>query len=297
MTKARGRSAPTAARRPAGSLRPHPSTFGHLATIIGEAYREPELARMLEKAGAGRLARRGLSKQESLYCVLAGLHESGAHGTMTKILVAACGPGAGGKSTRVKINRYLGPGGLRIGEGGRVVRVGRAPVPKADKRAFGQRNYHPLVIGHAREKFLKGEYSVAVTEACKALEGLVRAKSGVDGHGNHLMRRAFGDDGTLEVALPGLEPSTRENLRRGLRDMCAGIVSNVRNPLAHETELRFHVGRLEALDILSTISYLCWEVDLTRRRRAARTPRRGGARRAGRRVARAAAGTGAGRAP
>lgn len=274
--KARGRGS-VAAR-----LRPHPSTFGHLALIIAEANGWAGLATILKKAGAHPAPRRGLPKQEFLYRVLAHLHESGSHGTVIRVLEAACGPEVGGKGTREKINRYLEPHGLRISEGGKAKRAARAPAPATvDTKTFDQRNYHPLVIGHARAKFLKGEYFAAVTEACKALEGLVRAKSGIDGNGDALMRQAFGDKGIMEVALPGLASKTRENLQRGLMDMCVGMVSNVRNPLSHESELKFHVGRLEALDILSTISYLCWEVGWTRRRRPGRAPRGGAARGAG----------------
>lgn len=276
----RARSA-LAAARPSARALPHPSTFGHLSPIMSEAFRWHVLVGMLEKAGAGKPARRGMSKQELLYGVLMRLHESSDHGVIVKILEAACAPGTGGRGTREKINRYIKPHGLMIDRGGRAARAGRAlGSPNADIRAFCQRNYHPLVIGQAREKFLKAEYFGAIIEAYKALEGLIRAKSGIDDYGGSLMKRAFGKCGALEVAMPGLTPKTKKNLQRGLAEMCSGVVSNVRNPVSHESELRFHVGRLEALDILlSTISYLCWEVGWTRRKkRDRRAARRGGRR-------------------
>jgi len=46
-----------------------------------------------------------------------------------------------------------------------------------------------------------------------------------------------------------------------------GMVANVRNPVSHELERKFCMGRKDALDILGTISYLCRQVEGTRRRR------------------------------
>jgi len=130
-------------------------------------------------------------------------------------------------------------------------------------------------VDRARPKFLKGEYSSSVSEACKALEGLVRKKSGIEDSGTGLMGKAFGDDGALAVSLPGLTGETRGSVRRGIMHMCMGIMSSVRNPISHEPEIDFPMTRDDALDVLGVIGYLCRQVERTRRRPRQALPKGG----------------------
>lgn len=147
---------------------------------------------------------------------------------------------------------------------GTRVPYGHGRSARGDGAAFDQRGYHALVVEHSRARFLRAEYLGAVAGAYGALEGMIRAKSGVDGHGTHLINRALGEDGALEVGLPGLAGATRASMRRGLAQMCVGAVSGMRNPIAHDASLR--IGRGEALDMLGVLSYLCGQVEQTRRR-------------------------------
>ena len=80
------------------------------------------------------------------------------------------------------------------------------------------------------------------------------------------MKRALGGEGILEVAHAGLTDTTRAGRQSGLEGMCVGIVSGVRNPVSHEPESSLGIGREDALHILGTISYLCGQVEGTRRR-------------------------------
>jgi len=147
---------------------------------------------------------------------------------------------------------------------GTRVPYGHGRSARGDGAAFDQRGYHALVVEHSRARFLRAEYLGAVAGAYGALEGMIRAKSGVDGHGPHMINRALGEDGALEVGLPGLAGATRASMRRGLAQMCVGAVSGMRNPIAHDASLR--IGRGEALDMLGVLSYLCGQVEQTRRR-------------------------------
>ena len=183
----------------------------------------------------------------------------------------------GGEDGRLTARPDGSPG--RAGDGGGPGAVDKNPEPKDDDSAFDQRGYHELVVEHARAKFLKGEYFSAVTECCKAFEELVQKKSGLAEDGADLMGKAFGPEGALAVNFPGLKGKTRENMRSGLMHLCMGMVANVRNPVSHELERKFCMGRKDALDILGTISYLCRQVEGTERRQESGTlPQKGGKR-------------------
>lgn len=265
------------------------SALGHLARVIGGAHTWKEIAALFENAGVRKPGRRGASKRDFLYGVLCGLHGRGNHGAIAGILRAACDPRTAKRGTRDKINRHIGPHGLRFDRDGRPVQVGQ-PLrqPGADAQEFDQRRYHGLVAERAKATFVRGSYRDAVGEACKALEGLIREKSGVKESGTRLMSRAFGERGPLVVDMPGLAGDTVDSMQCGLMYMCMGIMSGVRNPVTHESEAIFPIGRKDALDILGTISCLVGQVENTSRRPRRAASKRGERRHAGAPEARSA---------
>lgn len=159
-----------------------------------------------------------------------------------------------------------------------MARSARGGGARDDREAFDQRRYHPLVVGHARPMFLRGEYPGAVSGAHRAMEGLIRKKSGIGGHGNALICGALGEGGALEVGPPGLPGGARAGMRRRLMQVCMAVASGVRNPIAHEADIR--IGREEALRMLGEISYICGQVERARRGAGPgrRPPEGGGAR-------------------
>ena len=256
----------------------HSSALERLAKTICDAHRGSKLDDLLARAGVGESRRRGVSGQEHLYGVFARLQEGNGHDRIMGILGAACGTEAG-RAIREEVNECLEPYSRRIDEGGKAGWVihGSAP-PGDDDREFDQRRYHQIVIRSARAKFAKGEHTSAVAEACKALEGLVRKKSGIDNSGVSLMEMAFGRHARLAVDLPELSDETRTNVQRGLQFMCMGVMSGVRNPVSHEPEASLRIGRADALDMLGVISHLCRQVEGTRRVPGAKhgLPKKGG---------------------
>jgi len=251
-------------------------TLWQLASIICIVYRGTEITRLLERSGFKPRWNYLGTDWQFLHGVLEGQQQDFGPQGVIRILETVCSPRErlDRRDVRGKVNECLAPYGLEVGEDGEARGTERAQAPQDGNAAlFDQRGYHGLVIEHAREKFLKSEYFSAVTECCKAFEELVQKKSRLGEGGTDLMGRAFGPDGALAVNFPGLKGETRENMRRGLMHLGMGIVANVRNPVSHELELRFRMGREDALDILGTISYLCRQVERTRRRRGSgRTP-------------------------
>lgn len=249
-----------------------------LAKAIADECAGEEIGGMLGEAGLGHVRSGGRAKWRLVYGRLARLHSNNDHGAIVRVLEAACRPRAGRGAVRRKVNECLKRRGLRFGEDGKRVLVGRVYVPDADRREFDQREHHRLVAEHAGPMFAKGAYRSAVGEACKALEGIVREKSKIDDSGAGLMGGALGKDGALAVDIPGLADKTTISMQGGLMHMCMGMMLGVRNPVSHEPEASLPVERTDALEILGAISYLCRQVDRTRRKARRAPPKRGAAR-------------------
>jgi len=125
-----------------------------------------------------------------------------------------------------------------------------------DERSFDSRNFHPQVVQHARPLFIKGLYLHAVFEATKAFNARVKELSGVQHlDGQRLMNYVFSTDKPIIKVSP-CRTQTEKDIQDGYRALASGLMAAIRNPTAHEPALFLPMGREEALEILSLISYL-----------------------------------------
>ena len=128
---------------------------------------------------------------------------------------------------------------------------------------FDARKFHPEVIAHSRDLFLKGHYFHAVFEAAKAYNAAVKMKSGLtELDGQALMNKVFSSQKPI-IRITPCTTETEKNVQDGYRFIAAGLMSAVRNPTAHEPAMSFPIEREDALDILSLISYLFRWLDKT----------------------------------
>ena len=244
------------------------TTLGSLASIICIVYRGAEIRDLFKRSGIPLIWDHIGDNWKFLSGALEKTqHEFGPYG-VAKILETVCAQqdGLGNGGVRKRINERLRPCGVWIGGDCVARQLEQAEEPAGEVALFDRGRHHPSVIEHARPRLLKDDYFGAVVEGCKALEELIRARSGVEGHGLRLIKEAFGDGGALEVGMADLTGRTREGIRHGVGSMCEGIVSSVRSHVSHEYEQRFPIGGADALDILGVISYLCRQVKLGRRR-------------------------------
>jgi uncharacterized protein (TIGR02391 family) len=125
-----------------------------------------------------------------------------------------------------------------------------------DMSDFDARRFHPEVVAHSRDLFLKGHYFHAVFEAAKAYNAAVKMKSGLtELDGQALMNKVFSSQKPI-IWITSCTTETEKNIQDGYRFIAAGLMSAVRNPTAHEPAMSFPIGREDTLDILSLISYL-----------------------------------------
>jgi len=154
-------------------------------------------------------------------------------------------PGITTPAMRNNVNQILRQSGIPL----------ELRVESEDESDFNARNFHPEVRAHARDLFLKGDYFHAVLEAAEAYNAAVKQKSGLgDLDGQGLMNKAFSSQNPV-IWLTPCTTDTEKNIQDGYRFIAAGLMSAIRNPTAHAPALSFPIGRDDALDILSQISY------------------------------------------
>src|SRR5262249_36969596 len=120
-------------------------------------------------------------------------------------------------------------------------------------RTFSELNLHPEVRRAAEGLFSDGHYANAVEDACKALDLLVRLRSGrADLSGTDLMHTVFTPNAPL------LRFNANESEQRGMMYFYAGVMLAFRNPRAHGF---ISDQAQEALDIISFVSFLAKALD------------------------------------
>ncbi|MCO6185550.1 TIGR02391 family protein [Rhizobium sp. L1K21] len=99
-------------------------------------------------------------------------------------------------------------------------------------RAYDSLDLHPEIARAASRLYSDGHYSNAVEASVKALNGLVRLRSGLEVDGTTLMERAFSPNNPV-LKFNTLENQSDKDEQKGFMQMFAGAVSGLRNPRAH----------------------------------------------------------------
>lgn len=141
---------------------------------------------------------------------------------------------------------------------------GKKPAVRvADVRRIGIEGLHPDVIAAASDLFTDGYYSQAIFEALKALEGRVRAQSGLDLSGRDLMVQAFATNGPIDVAEK--QGQSGRDGQEVFRFIFMGVIQGIRNPKGHELVKQSDAQR--ALEYLAIASVLFRRLEDAERKR------------------------------
>lgn len=136
------------------------------------------------------------------------------------------------------------------------------------------RRLHASVQDASYEDYKREDFYRAVEEAIKRYENIVKSKSGNAQTGQTLMGQVFGKDKTLCVTDNykkrdgnDFNNDTIENIEEGQKYLSMGVMSGVRNPLAHEEKVELKETGLftenDCLDMLSLLSHLFRRLDDT----------------------------------
>lgn len=244
-----------------------------LSQIIGDLYTGSQITDLFRKAGIEGIGHDGGTKWRFLYRTFEEMQKKqyGTHNVL-KFLEAVCDPqqyfGSPNAHKHIldQINEVLNFYGIKINDKGKAIHTGQKQetVPQKeseDTRLFHNRGYHSEVVKHGREQFEHGHYFDAVDECCKAFTKYVSEKSQLDKHGFDLMSSALSLKGTLK--LNSQKTETERNEQEGLMHLCMGLMKSIRNPAEHEPQLDRKMSRIDALEILTLISFLYKQIDKT----------------------------------
>lgn len=124
-------------------------------------------------------------------------------------------------------------------------------------RAYAGLDLHPEITRASSSLYTDGHYANAVEAAVKALNGLVRLRSGLEFDGTTLMERAFGPSNSV-LKFNNLQDQSDKDEQKGFMQMFSGAVSGLRNPRAH----RFIKDDPErALEFIAFVSLLAKLLD------------------------------------
>lgn len=98
--------------------------------------------------------------------------------------------------------------------------------------AYSGLDLHKEVSRACSKLYLDGHYAGAVEAAVKAVNGLVRFRSGLELDGSTLMERAFAPSNPI-LKFNALADQSDRDEQRGFMMMFSGAVAGLRNPRAH----------------------------------------------------------------
>jgi uncharacterized protein (TIGR02391 family) len=113
----------------------------------------------------------------------------------------------------------------------RLDESGETSVARA-LRAYEGLVLHPEVERAAGKLYRDGHYANAIEDSVKALNALVRLRSGHDSDGTLLMERVFTPSSPI-LRFNDLQTQTDRDEQKGFMMLFSGAVSGLRNPRAH----------------------------------------------------------------
>lgn len=134
------------------------------------------------------------------------------------------------------------------------------------------RHLHQTVKDASYADYQNKDFYRAIEETIKRYQTRVQGTSGNSADGQNLMMTVFGKNKPLSVSSKykkkdgsDFSATTIENVEEGQKFMSAGIMSGVRNPIAHEEIVELKESGLftesDCLDMLSLLSHLCRRLD------------------------------------
>lgn len=122
-------------------------------------------------------------------------------------------------------------------------------------RAYEGLDLHAEIARAVSGLFRDGHYANAVEDAVKALNALVRLRSGIDADGSSLMERAFSPTNPV-LKFNALTDQTDRDEQKGFMMMFSGAVAGLRNPRAHRLMVDTPEDALEFIAFTSLLAKL-----------------------------------------
>ena len=168
---------------------------------------------------------------------------------------------------RSELNVVLSFSGFSVREDGKVVRTKAETTLKAARARAGalratleDRGSHPEILKYCRAELVDENYFHAVLEAIKGVAERIRILSGLTTDGAELVNTAFSVK-TPILAINTLKTETEVSEQKGFSNILVGLFGAVRNPTAHAPKVTWTMSEIDALDVLSLISFVHRKLD------------------------------------
>jgi uncharacterized protein (TIGR02391 family) len=229
-----------------------------IAVQVGEALKHATAVKEIDRIGGAMLK---IQREDFPNDAISSVRAKRIHDWVLSLAKADLPPGER-EARLIKFCREL----ARDEEWPRVSRVLEdsgilaAKLNREEYNQFMGRGFHPEIIRHAQPLFMDGHLFHAVFEAAKAFNKAVREKAQSAKDGQSLMLDVWGwEKGCLKVT--ACVTDTDKNVQDGVKFLSAGLMSAIRNPIAHEPAVDWPISLPDCLDILSFISFLFRQLD------------------------------------
>jgi len=171
---------------------------------------------------------------------------------------------------RQDLSEVLSLTGLKIKDKGQVAYAPRArtldDVAEVAGRLQGElkrRGVHPQALHYCREELLRRSTFHAVFEATKGLAERLRQMTGMTASdGDELVTASFASKTGLPVVrINAYSTKSEISEHNGFANLLRGVFGTFRNPTAHVPRTAWIMPEADALDLISTLSYLHRRLD------------------------------------
>lgn len=168
---------------------------------------------------------------------------------------------------RSELNVVLSFSGFTVREDGKVSRTTKETTLKGARERAGalrakleDRGAHIEVFNYCRAELVDENYFHAVLEAVKGIAQRIRDMSSLTADGAELFNTAFSIKQPI-LKINALSTDTEISEQKGFSNMLIGLFGAVRNPVAHAPKISWPMSEQDALDILSTASFIHRKLD------------------------------------
>ena len=120
--------------------------------------------------------------------------------------------------------------------------------------------FNDNIFKYCRAELLEENYFHSIFEAAKSIFDRLRELTGLEQDGAKLIDTVFSIDRPLLV-INGLCTDSEKSEHKGFATLLKGIYGTFRNPFAHAAKIKWATSETDALDILSTISFVHRRLD------------------------------------
>lgn len=245
-----------------------------LARIVGECMTGSQMNNIFHECGIVDTSKESTKWKRIFYTFRSQQENDGSSNAFLNFIKKSLSPvrfvsGDNGNYEKIlaEINKPLLLMGFEMTNEGKLKKsVAATTISEVERRTrnlvseLQKRHIHSDVVKYCKEEYLQENYFHAVFEAAKSLSEKVREKTGFQEDGSSLFNTAFSINNP-KLALNLLQTSTEKNLQNGLKEMLNGVTHMVRNVTAHELKVKWVVNEQDAIDILTTISFLHKQLD------------------------------------